>query len=205
MVSDKLKLARWSQKQGISHPQTRLLPQYYVQNHIASPYADDFGENFIIKPRLSLGSAALIGKQVYHKPYSEWQSIRGHLDIIGDDAVIQRKMRGTLVKVYGVYPDKFYYYEYPLEQHDQQRIIRYHDQIEMSLCPSDLVELCNKILSLLDLKWSGFDFIRDENGVHNLIDVNPVSGGRPIPEEDRLAFNKQLHQAIETIISGIKR
>jgi len=75
----------------------------------------------------------------------------------------------------------------------------------MSLCPSDLVELCNKILSLLDLKWSGFDFIRDENGVHNLIDVNPVSGGRPIPEEDRLAFNKQLHQAIETIISGIKR
>jgi len=93
MVSDKLKLARWSQKQGISHPQTRLLPQYYVQNHIASPYADDFGENFIIKPRLSLGSAALIGKQVYHKPYSEWQSIRGHLDIIGDDAVIQRKMR----------------------------------------------------------------------------------------------------------------
>lgn len=189
-VSDKWILYEKCRKLGIPTVLTFLLPKHAYEQVSTQAKVTTLTESVgggIVKPRNTFGEIRGVVDQVYMdavKDYDKFVIDGVPLDV---EYVLQRKIDKPAMKVFGVWPDQFFY----LDEND-----------EIYECPPNIKRTCKLLCEEFDVNWGGFDFIVDENNVWRMIDINPPSGGRTLSESSRKKVHLSMRASIDRLMTG---
>lgn len=117
-------------------------------------------------------------------------------------AVINRHLKGDLVKFYGVVGQPFFYWFYPFDHPDSEAEEHNEESKKNVFDEEYLKELCGKAADILDLKIYGGDCIIEQDGTIRIIDFNDWPSFAPCRAKASVYIAKAVLGLINEKIRG---
>jgi len=198
-VSDKFTLYETCRKYNIPTVLTFRLPgQSLDDNQITGKLTrlEEAINTGIVKPKNTFGSGRDVLKQIYlgvRKTFGDYKADRDKLSSTQPneekaDFVLQKELPGLAMKVFGAWPDHFFYL-------DEDNLVKE--------CAPNIKRTCKLLFELYNIRFGGLDFMVNDDGVWLMIDVNPPSGGREIPEPEQLKLIPTMREHAQALLNNV--